>query len=89
MLLNYAGESERPGGNDTTPIRLTTSKQRFDSGLARGRVMSKRRRGAVRLLPDRLNGAATSCWRLEIRLEAQPIRRHLFWCMRATAVSAT
>jgi hypothetical protein len=44
MLLNYAGEDQRSGLIDSTPIRLTTSKQRFDSGHALGRAMSKKRR---------------------------------------------
>jgi hypothetical protein len=44
MLLNYAGEDQRSGLIDSTPIRLTTSKQRFDSGRALGRAMSKKRR---------------------------------------------
>jgi hypothetical protein len=37
---------ERPGWKDTTPIRLTTSKQRIDSGPALGQPMTKTRRKA-------------------------------------------
>jgi hypothetical protein len=47
MLLNYAGVNERTGLNDSTPIRLTTSKQRVDSGSRRGRAMAEWRRGVV------------------------------------------